>query len=162
MLQSCIFSIIAPVFSVTWSFRNHSNMLICCSRNIYYYYQCWKQLCCLTFLWKPQYFFCSGFFDESKKKNSFEIKIFCNIIHVYCHFWSFYYILAELKQQFISEKTILASNLWTVVVYAVRINYLVLSQKYLILKITAIIKWFRIRWFPSLHLIGADEIVFML
>ncbi len=29
---------------VTWFFRNHSNMLICCSRNISYYYQCWKQL----------------------------------------------------------------------------------------------------------------------
>jgi len=28
------------VFSVTWSFRNHSNMMICCSRNISYYYQC--------------------------------------------------------------------------------------------------------------------------
>ncbi len=25
-------------------FRNHSNMLICCSRNISDYYQCWKQL----------------------------------------------------------------------------------------------------------------------
>jgi len=24
---------------------NHSNMLICCSRNTYYYYQCIKQLC---------------------------------------------------------------------------------------------------------------------
>jgi len=36
--------------SVTWSFRNLSNMLICCSRNISYYYQCWKQCC---FLWKP-------------------------------------------------------------------------------------------------------------
>ena len=23
-------------------FRNHFNMLICCSRNISYYYQCWK------------------------------------------------------------------------------------------------------------------------
>ncbi len=29
-----ISSIITPVFSVTWSFRNHSDMLICCSRNI--------------------------------------------------------------------------------------------------------------------------------
>ncbi len=29
--QSWDFSIITPVFSVTWSFRNHSNMLICCS-----------------------------------------------------------------------------------------------------------------------------------
>jgi len=29
-----------PVFRVTWSFRNHFNMLTWCSRNIsYYYYQ---------------------------------------------------------------------------------------------------------------------------
>ncbi len=40
-IQSWIFSIITPVFSVTWSFRNHSTMQICCSRNIRY--QCWKQ-----------------------------------------------------------------------------------------------------------------------
>ncbi len=40
-----------PVFSVTWSFRNHSNMLILCSRNVYYYHS-WKQLCCLMFLWQ--------------------------------------------------------------------------------------------------------------
>ncbi len=44
-----ISSIITPVFSVTWFFRNHSNILICCSRNISYYYQCWKQLCCCCF-----------------------------------------------------------------------------------------------------------------
>ncbi len=44
---SWIFNIITTVVSVTWSLRNHSNMLICCSRNISYYYQCWKQLCCL-------------------------------------------------------------------------------------------------------------------
>ncbi len=31
---------ISPVFSVTLSFRNHSNMLIFCSINISYYYQC--------------------------------------------------------------------------------------------------------------------------
>jgi len=43
VMWSWISSIITPVFSVTWSFRNHSNMLICCSRNIYY--QCWKPLC---------------------------------------------------------------------------------------------------------------------
>jgi len=29
-------------YSSLWSFRNHSNMRICCSRSIYYYYQCWK------------------------------------------------------------------------------------------------------------------------
>jgi len=51
-MQSWIFSIITPVFSVTWSFRNHSNVMICCSRNISDYYQFWKQLCCLIFLWK--------------------------------------------------------------------------------------------------------------
>ncbi len=31
-------------------FRNHNNMLICCSRNISDYYQCWKQLCC--WIWR--------------------------------------------------------------------------------------------------------------
>ncbi len=30
-----IVSIITPVFSVTWSFRNYSNMLICCLGDIY-------------------------------------------------------------------------------------------------------------------------------
>jgi len=55
--QSWIFSIITPVFSVTWSFRNHSNMLIFCWRNISDYYQCWKQSCYFIFLWKPWYIF---------------------------------------------------------------------------------------------------------
>ncbi len=41
-MQSWIFSIIIPVFSVTWSFRNHYNMLICCSRKNSHYYKCWK------------------------------------------------------------------------------------------------------------------------
>ncbi len=36
-------------------FRNHSYMLICCSRNISDYYQYWKKLCCLIVLWKPWY-----------------------------------------------------------------------------------------------------------
>jgi len=66
VMQSWIFNIILPVFSVTWSFRNHCNMLICCSRNISYYYQCWKQLCCLIFLWKPwkiYIYFCLHYVD---------------------------------------------------------------------------------------------------
>ncbi len=54
--QSCIFSIITPVFSVTWSVRNHSNMTICCSRNISYY-QCWKHVCCLICLVENVIFF---------------------------------------------------------------------------------------------------------
>ncbi len=44
MGQNIILSNITPVFSVTWSFRNHSNMLICCSKNIFYCYQCLKHL----------------------------------------------------------------------------------------------------------------------
>ncbi len=36
-------------------FRNHSNMMICCPRNISDYYQCWKQMCCPIFLWKLWY-----------------------------------------------------------------------------------------------------------
>ncbi len=38
---------ITTVFSITRPFRNHSNMLIWCSGNIYYYCKCWKPLCCL-------------------------------------------------------------------------------------------------------------------
>jgi len=34
VIQSWIFSIITPGFSVTWSFRNHSNMMICCSKHL--------------------------------------------------------------------------------------------------------------------------------
>ncbi len=34
VMQSRIFSIITPVFRVTWSFWNHTNMLISCWRHI--------------------------------------------------------------------------------------------------------------------------------
>ncbi len=40
------------VFSVTCSFRNQSNMMICCSRNISYYYQ-W--LCCFHIFFKIKF-----------------------------------------------------------------------------------------------------------
>lgn len=36
-LQSNIFNSITPAFSATWSFRNHSNTLICCINYIYIY-----------------------------------------------------------------------------------------------------------------------------
>ncbi len=51
VIQSWIFSIISPVFNITWSFRYYYNILsvyyyynilICCSRNISDYYQCYK------------------------------------------------------------------------------------------------------------------------
>ncbi len=48
-------AIVTPVFRVKWSFRNHSNMVIWCSRNISYYYKCWKQRCLILF-WKLIFF----------------------------------------------------------------------------------------------------------
>ncbi len=54
-----------PVISVTWSFRNQSYMLICCSRNISSFYnytmlynlitQCWITVVPFNILWKAQY-----------------------------------------------------------------------------------------------------------
>ncbi len=49
-------------------FRNHNNMLICCSRNISDYYQCWKQLCCTIFLWKLMHFI----FHDSQMNRKFK------------------------------------------------------------------------------------------
>ncbi len=79
-----MFSIITPVFSVTWFFRNHSNMMICCLRNIYFDYQCWKQLCCLIILWKLWFIFFFNilwWIESSKEQHLFVIEIFCNIIN---------------------------------------------------------------------------------
>jgi len=76
--QSWIFCIISPVFSVTWSFRNQSNMMICCSRNIYYY-QCWKLLSHIFVETMIHFFFPSGFLNEYKvKKNSIYLKYNAN------------------------------------------------------------------------------------
>ncbi len=60
-------------------FRNHNNMLICCSRNISDYYQCWKQSCCTIFLWKPWYilfFRIHRWIESSKEQHLFKIEIF--------------------------------------------------------------------------------------
>ncbi len=65
-------------------FRNHANMLICCSRNISDYYQYWKQLCCTIFLWKPWtilFFRIHRWIERSKEQHLFEIEIFSNIIY---------------------------------------------------------------------------------
>ncbi len=67
-------------------FRNHNNILICCSRNISDYYQCWKQLCWWIFLWKPWYslfFRIHRWIESSKEQHLFKIEIFCNIINVF-------------------------------------------------------------------------------
>ncbi len=63
--QSLIFSIIIPVFSVTWSFRNHSNMQM--------YNNCWKLLCCFNFLgglfW-GRYFFLYSLINKKFKRTA--------------------------------------------------------------------------------------------
>ncbi len=67
-------------------FRNHNNMLICCSRNISDYYQCWKQLCCTIFLlklWCILFFRIHRWIESSKEQHLFEIEAFCNIINVF-------------------------------------------------------------------------------
>ncbi len=57
--------------SLTWSFRNNYNMLICCSRNVsdYYWKYSWKQLCRFIFLWKLWYIF----FQDSMMNRKFSI-----------------------------------------------------------------------------------------
>ncbi len=66
-------------------FRNHYNMLICCSTNISDYYQCWKQLCCTIFLWKLWYilfFRIHRLIESSKEQRLFEIEICCNYLNL--------------------------------------------------------------------------------
>ncbi len=65
--QSWIFSIITPVFSVTWSFRNHSNILIY-SRN---------SGNCNTLL-------------RIESPNELIMYFKWNYKYLYCHFWSIY------------------------------------------------------------------------
>ncbi len=72
---------ITPVSSVTWFFRNYSNMLILLLKKhslllclaYYYYHQCCKQLCCLIFL----IFFCSDLFL---------------FLYIYIYFWHFSFL----------------------------------------------------------------------
>ncbi len=68
--QSWIVSIITPV---TRSFRNHSDILICCWKNYYYYdvENSWVEF--FRFLW---------WIKSSEEQHLSEIEIFCNIINV--------------------------------------------------------------------------------
>ncbi len=54
--SSSSLSFIGAVFSLTWSFRNHSNMLILVLKK-HILLACWKKLCCLIFWWKLWWFF---------------------------------------------------------------------------------------------------------
>ncbi len=89
------------------SLQNHYNMMICCSRNIYDYYQSWKQLCCPIFLWKLWYIL---FFrilwqiESSKEQCLFETEIFCNIINV---------TFDQFNASLLNKSINLSPNLWT-------------------------------------------------
>ncbi len=54
---------------IMWSFRNHSNMLICSTINISYYYQCWSLFTASYFCGNHETFI-SEFFDKSKVQKS--------------------------------------------------------------------------------------------
>jgi len=43
-------AVITQVFSVTWPFRNHSNMMICCSRKFYYLLSMLKTSCAASWV----------------------------------------------------------------------------------------------------------------
>jgi len=60
-------------------FRNHYNILIYCSRNISDDYQCWKQLCCFIFLYKPWHILLSRIL-KLKRAAFVWNSTFCNII----------------------------------------------------------------------------------
>ncbi len=63
-----------PVFSVTWSFRNYSNMLIWCSRNISDYFQCMKTVS----------YICGNWFLNFIWMNEWMMHLYSAFI-VYCH-----------------------------------------------------------------------------
>ncbi len=67
------------LFSVTWSFRNHSNMLLWCWINISYYYWCWKPLWYFIFLCTPQYIFFSLINRKFKRTAFFLIFFFVTL-----------------------------------------------------------------------------------
>ncbi len=86
MVKAIFISIITPVFSVTWSFRNCSNMLVCCSRNIFE--SILKTVVLLNIFVKPWYI-CSCFVD--KKNNSIYLKNNINVFTVTEHFLFTYF-----------------------------------------------------------------------
>ncbi len=77
-----IFSIITPVFSLTWSFSYS---------NISYYYQSWKRFSAVSFKTKignHGYFFrIFWWIGSSKEQHLFETGIFCNITKRLLIYW---------------------------------------------------------------------------
>ncbi len=110
-MQRWIFSIITPVFSVTWSFRNHSNMLIWCSRNIWLIF---KSVMLLNIFFVDTKIHFLGCFDEWN--SVFEIEIFCNIINVFSVTFSEFNASLLKKTNNLIKKTMnlykCYSNIW--------------------------------------------------
>ncbi len=72
---------ITPVFSATLIFRNHSNMLIWCSRNIYNLHQCWKLFCCLIFM-------CKKNISPRLMKRKLKINIYLYLFILHLFIWN--------------------------------------------------------------------------
>jgi len=67
VMQSWIFSIITPVFRVTWSFRNHSSVLMWCSKKLFLLLSMLETLVVLHIYVKTiNNIFSPGFSDEKK------------------------------------------------------------------------------------------------
>ncbi len=81
-MRSCIFSIITPVFSVTWS---SEIIIICCSRNISFWLLSMSKTVVLTIflckLWYILFFRIYRWIESSTEQCLFEIS--CNIINIF-------------------------------------------------------------------------------
>ncbi len=73
-MESCIFSIITPVVSVTWSFRNHSKMLIWSYIKTHYQYR--KKLCYYIFFGNSD---CFSLFFTGLLKNVYSLIYFYTV-----------------------------------------------------------------------------------
>ncbi len=75
-MQSWIFSIITLVFTVILSFRNHSDMLICCLRSIYFFYHECRKSCAASHLSLIQFFSVLWWMETVLFNNKNDISLF--------------------------------------------------------------------------------------
>ncbi len=87
-MQRCIFSIITPVFSVTWS----SEIILICwitAQETFLIIINVENSCAASYFWKRviHFYFHARFFDEQKvQKEQHLLEIFCQTLK--CHFWT--------------------------------------------------------------------------
>ncbi len=112
-MESWIFSMITPVFSITWSFRNHSNLLL--KKHLLL---CVENSCavpCFCGNRDIQYFI----FQDSLMNRKFKrtaliwIEIFCEVIIVF-HVIFDQFNASLMKKVLISVNILLTQNSWTV------------------------------------------------